>query len=52
MIIWLFRKALVMSGDDGGLLARLDVELKERGYFALGGQLPDRLNPEAFGSRV
>ncbi|WP_391345271.1 transposase [Azospirillum sp. A23] len=45
--IWLFREALVTAGAMEGLFARFDAELKERGYFALGGQIVDASIVEA-----
>ena len=35
--IWRFREALVTAGAIEALFARFDAELKDRGYFALGG---------------
>ncbi|SMF43106.1 Transposase DDE domain-containing protein [Azospirillum oryzae] len=45
--IWLFREALVTAGAMEGLFARFDADLKERGYFALGGQIVDASIVEA-----
>ncbi len=45
--IWLFREALVRAGAMEGLFARFDAALKERGYFALGGQIIDASIVEA-----
>ncbi|WP_237907539.1 IS256 family transposase [Azospirillum brasilense] len=45
--IWLFREALVTAGAMEGLFARFDADLKERGYFALGGQIIDASIVEA-----
>ena len=45
--IWLFREALVTAGAMEGLFARFDAELKDRGYFALGGQIIDASIVEA-----
>ncbi|CAO3447141.1 Mobile element protein [Azospirillum argentinense] len=39
--IRLFREALVTAGAMEGLFARFDADLKERGRFALGGQIID-----------
>ena len=45
--IWRFREALVAAGAVEGLFARFDAELKDRGYFALGGQVIDASIVEA-----
>lgn len=45
--IWRFREALVEADAIEGLFARFDVELKDRGYFALGGQVIDASIVEA-----
>lgn len=45
--IWLFREALATAGAMEGLFARFDADLKERGYFALGGQIVDASIVEA-----
>ena len=39
--IWRFREALVAAGAIEALFARFDADLKDRGYFALGGQVID-----------
>ena len=45
--IWRFREALVAAGAIEALFARFDAELKDRGYFALGGQVIDASIVEA-----
>ena len=50
--IWRFREALVAAGAMDGLFARFDQALKERGYFALGGQVIDASIVEAPKQRV
>ena len=45
--IWRFREALVAAGAIEGLFARFDAELKDQGYFALGGQVIDASIVEA-----
>ena len=45
--IWRFREALVTAGVIEGLFARFDAELKDRGYFALGGEVVDASVVEA-----
>ncbi|HET6521512.1 MAG TPA: IS5 family transposase [Geminicoccaceae bacterium] len=45
--VWRFREALAEAGAIEPLFARFDAELKERGYFALGGQIVDASIVEA-----
>jgi transposase, IS5 family len=45
--IWRFREALVAAGAIEALFARFDAALKDRGYFALGGQVIDASIVEA-----
>jgi hypothetical protein len=45
--IWRFREALVEADAVEGVFARFDTELKDRGYFALGGQVIDASIVEA-----
>ncbi|WP_418208628.1 transposase [Azospirillum humicireducens] len=45
--IWLFREAVVTAVAMEELFARFDAGLKERGYFALGGQIVDASIVEA-----
>src|SRR5512147_934776 len=45
--VWRFREALAESGAIQPLFARFDAALKERGYFALGGQIVDASIVEA-----
>lgn len=45
--IWRFREALVAAGAMEALFARFDAELKDRGCFALGGQVIDASIVEA-----
>ena len=39
--IWLFRETLTKAGAVDALFERFDAALKDRGYFALGGQILD-----------
>jgi len=45
--VWRFREALGEAGAIAPLFARFDAELKEQGYFALGGQIVDASIVEA-----
>ena len=45
--IWLFRETLTKAGAVDALFARFDAALKDRGYFALGGQVIDASIVEA-----
>lgn len=45
--VWLFREQLTRAGAVEALFERFDAALKERGYFALGGQILDASIVEA-----